>query len=232
MISLVKLSKTYARGEAVVTALHEVSLEVGRGEFCAFVGPSGCGKSTLLNLVAGLDRPTGGSFSLDGRDTATFSSNEWTEARRSVLGIVFQAFHLVPGLTALENVALPLLLRGESGRGVATRAQEVLEWVGMTHRRQHRPWELSGGEQQRVALARALAHQPKVLLADEPTGNLDSHQGQVIMELIRSLTKAGGVTVLLVTHSPVAAQMADYVWTMQDGRLVSRTPAQALTGVA
>ncbi|ULA63717.1 MAG: ABC transporter ATP-binding protein [Nitrospira sp.] len=232
MVKLVQLSKAYARGEARVAALHEVSLEVERGEFCAFVGPSGCGKSTLLNLVGGLDRPSSGELWLDGRATTAFTSNDWTVARRDVIGIVFQAFHLVPGLTALENVTLPLMLRGDHGSAVAQRAKDVLELVHMGHRAHHRPGELSGGEQQRVAIARALAHRPKLLLADEPTGNLDSHQGTEIMELIRSLAKAGGVTVLLVTHSQTAAHCADYVWTMQDGRLASRTPAPALTGVA
>jgi ABC-type lipoprotein export system ATPase subunit len=232
MVKLARLSKTYARGEAGVAALHEVTLEVGRGEFCAFVGPSGCGKSTLLNLVGGLDQPSSGELFLDGRATTAFTSHDWTVVRREVLGIVFQAFHLVPGLTALENVALPLMLRGERGGAVTRRAEEVLESVQMARRRHHRPGELSGGEQQRVAIARALAHRPKVLLADEPTGNLDSHQGAEIMTLIRSLAKAGGVTVLLVTHSQTAAQCADYIWSMQDGRLVSRTLTSALTGVA
>lgn len=231
MVKLVQVSKTYARGDATIAALHEVSLDVGRGEFCAFVGPSGCGKSTLLNVVGGLDQPTSGELFLDGRATAAFTSNDWTVARREVIGIVFQAFHLVPGLTALENVALPLMLGG-GGASVTQRSEEVLELVKMTHRRHHRPGELSGGEQQRVAIARALAHRPKLLLADEPTGNLDSHQGTDIMTLIRSLAKAGDVTVLLVTHSQQAAQSADYIWTMQDGRLVSRTPSPALTGVA
>ena len=232
MVRLVQLSKRYVRGETTVTALCDVSLEVGRGEFCAFVGPSGCGKSTLLGLVAGLDRPTSGEILLDGRRAASFTSNDWTMARRDVIGIVFQGFHLVPGLTALENVSLPLLLRGESGGVVGRRAADVLEMVAMTHRTHHRPGELSGGEQQRVAIARALTHRPKVLLADEPTGNLDSHQGTDIMALLRSMTKAEGVTVLLVTHSQSAAQCADYVWTMQDGRLVSRTTPSALTGAA
>jgi ABC-type lipoprotein export system ATPase subunit len=232
MVKLVQLSKTYERGEAAVAALHEVTLDVGRGEFCAFVGPSGCGKSTLLNLVGGLDQPSSGELYLDGHATTAFTSNDWTVARRELIGIVFQAFHLVPGLTALENVALPLMLRGERGGAVARRAEEVLELVHMGYRKHHRPGELSGGEQQRVAIARALAHRPKLLLADEPTGNLDSHQGTEIMTLIRSLAKAGDVTVLLVTHSQAAAQCADYIWTMQDGRLVSRMPSPALTGVA
>ena len=203
--------------------MSDVSLEIRKGEFCAFVGPSGCGKSTLLNLIAGLDVPTSGDIVLDGRSTSNLTSHEWTTIRRETIGIVFQAFHLVHGLTAEENVALPLMLRGDGGRAVTTRVDEVLELVGMSGRRRHRPGELSGGEQQRVAIARALAHRPRLLLADEPTGNLDSHQGAEIMTLIRALAKAGEQTVLLVTHSAHAAQIADYTWTMQDGRLVTRT---------
>jgi putative ABC transport system ATP-binding protein len=223
MITLKQVSKSYSRGEARVIALRDVSLEVGRGEFCAFVGPSGCGKSTLLHLIAGLDVPTSGDILLDGRSTKHLRSNEWTAIRRETIGIIFQAFHLVPGLTAEENVALPLMLRGDEGLAVARRVDEVLEMVGMTARRDHRPGELSGGEQQRVAIARALAHSPRILLADEPTGNLDSRQGAEIMALIRTLAKAGEQTVLLVTHSVQAAQTADYIWTMRDGRLVTRT---------
>ena len=223
MVTLQQLSKTYLRGEATVIALHDVNLEIRRGEFCAFVGPSGCGKSTLLNLIAGLDVPTAGDILLDGRPTRNLTSHEWTTIRRETIGIVFQAFHLVHGLTAEENIALPLMLRGDDGRDMARRVDEVLAMVGMSHRRHHRPGELSGGEQQRVAIARALAHRPRLLLADEPTGNLDSHQGADIMALIRNLAKAGEQTVLLVTHSAHAAQAADYTWTMQDGRLVART---------
>ena len=223
MVTLKQLSKTYSRGGATVCALSDVSLEIRKGEFCAFVGPSGCGKSTLLNLIAGLDVPTSGDILLNGRSTGNLTSQEWTTIRRETIGIVFQAFHLVHGLTAEENVALPLMLRGDGGRAVTTRVDEVLELVGMSGRRRHRPGELSGGEQQRVAIARALAHRPRLLLADEPTGNLDSHQGAEIMTLIRALAKAGEQTVLLVTHSAHAAQIADYTWTMQDGRLVTRT---------
>lgn len=223
MVTLKQVSKSYSRGAAVVAAVHDMNLEVRHGEFCAFVGPSGCGKSTLLNLIAGLDVPTSGDILLDGRSTRNLTSYEWTTIRREIIGIVFQAFHLVPGLTAEENIALPLMLRGDSGGAVAKRVEEVLEMVGMEHRRRHRPGELSGGEQQRVAIARALAHRPRLLLADEPTGNLDSHQGVEIMTLIRTLAKAGGQTVLLVTHSQRAAQTADYLWTMHDGRLVTRT---------
>lgn len=222
MVTTKQLSKTYSHGAAVVTALRDVSLEVKPGEFCAFVGPSGCGKSTLLNLVAGLDLPTSGEIRLDGRSTQNLTSSEWTKIRRETIGIVFQAFHLVHGLTAEENIALPLMLRGENGQEVAKRVNDMLDKVGMSHRRRHRPAELSGGEQQRIAIARALVHGPRLLLADEPTGNIDSHQGAGIMALIRELAISGGQTVLLVTHSIQAAQAADYVWTMRDGRLVSR----------
>lgn len=207
----------------MVAALRDVNLEIKAGEFCAFVGPSGCGKSTLLNLVAGLDLPTSGEIVLDGRSTKNLSSYEWTKMRRETIGIVFQAFHLVHGLTAEENIALPLMLRGEKGREITQRVEEMLDRVGMSHRRRHRPAELSGGEQQRIAIARALAHGPRLLLADEPTGNIDSHQGAGIMSLIRELAISGEQTVLLVTHSLQAAQAADYVWTMRDGQLVSRT---------
>ncbi len=223
MVTLKQLSKTYSRGAAVVTALRDVNLEVKPGEFCAFVGPSGCGKSTLLNLVAGLDLPTSGEIRLEGRSTQNLTSSEWTKIRRETIGIVFQAFHLVHGLTAEENIALPLMLRGDNGRETANRVNDMLDKVGMSHRRRHRPAELSGGEQQRIAIARALVHGPRLLLADEPTGNIDSHQGVGIMALIRELAISGGQTVLLVTHSVQAAQAADYVWTMRDGRLVSRT---------
>ena len=223
MVTLRQLSKTYSRGEATVAALRDVSLEVKPGEFCAFAGPSGCGKSTLLNLVAGLDLPTSGEIVLDGRSTKNLTSYEWTKIRRETIGIIFQAFHLVHGLTAEENIALPLMLRGDHGRDIDKRVEDMLDRVGMSHRRGHRPAELSGGEQQRIAIARALAHGPRLLLADEPTGNIDSHQGAGIMALIRELAISGGQTVLLVTHSMPAAQAADYVWTMRDGQLVSRT---------
>jgi len=229
MVTLKHVCKTHARGYAMVSALQDVNLDIQYGDFCAFVGPSGCGKSTLLNLVAGLDTPTSGEIVLDGRSTTSLTSDEWTKIRRETIGIVFQAFHLVHGLTAEENIALPLMLRGDGGREVRNRVDELLERVGMAHRRLHRPAELSGGEQQRIAIARALVHRPRLLLADEPTGNIDSHQGAEIMALIRDLATSGGQTVLLVTHSTQAAQTGDYTWTMRDGQLISRTPQQ--TGV-
>ncbi len=232
MVTLKQVSKVYERGGDHICALDHVSLDVEAGAFCAFVGPSGCGKSTLLNLIAGLDVPTSGEILLDGQPTIRFTQNEWTRARRQSIGIVFQAFHLVPGLTVEENVAFPLLLRGEQGAAVQGRVAEVLALVGLSHRIQHRPSELSGGEQQRAAIARAIVHRPKIILADEPTGNLDSHHGAEIIALLRRLVQEFRQTVLLVTHSVAAAEAADYTWTMKDGQLVARTVNQsALAGV-
>ena len=225
MVALTQVSKEYVSEETRVLAVADVSMEINRGEFCALVGPSGCGKSTLLNLVGGLDRPTAGAITIDGQATSRFGTAEWTALRRNVIGMVFQAFHLIPGLTAAENVALPLLLKGEFGNSVWQRVEEVLETVGMRPRARHRPGELSGGEQQRVAIARALVHRPRLLLVDEPTGNLDSKQGAEIIALLRTLPQQFGHTVLLVTHSSAAAQQADYVWAMEDGRLTTRSIA-------
>ncbi|ULA59394.1 MAG: Lipoprotein-releasing system ATP-binding protein LolD [Nitrospira sp.] len=222
LVSVHKLSKEYRRGGTVLCALQDVTLEVKAGEFCAFVGPSGCGKSTLLNLIGGLDQPTSGTITIEGRPVTDASATEWTRLRRELIGIVFQAFHLIPGLTVAENVALPMLLKGDQGRAVADRIDEVLHAVGMEARRSHRPSELSGGEQQRVAIARAIVHRPRLILADEPTGNLDSKQGADIVSLFRTLPQRFGHSVLLVTHSDSAAEAADYVWHMRDGRLVNR----------
>jgi putative ABC transport system ATP-binding protein len=221
LVSVQNLSREYSRGQTAVCALQDVTLDVKAGDFCAFVGPSGCGKSTLLNLLGGLDRPTSGNIVIENRSVTHASAAEWTRLRREVIGIVFQAFHLIPGLTVAENVALPLLLKGEQGGAVADRVDEVLRAVGMDARRSHRPSELSGGEQQRVAIARAIVHRPRLILADEPTGNLDSKQGADIVRLFHSLPQRFGHTVLLVTHSETAAAAADYVWLMRDGRLVN-----------
>jgi putative ABC transport system ATP-binding protein len=232
MVRLTDVTKIYTRGEDRICGLDHVNLDVAPGTFCAFVGPSGCGKSTLLNLIAGLDYPTSGTIHLDGRSTTDFTSDDWTRVRRQSIGIVFQAFHLIPGLTVEENVAFPLLLRGEQGRRVQDRVFEVLALVRMTHRAAHRPSELSGGEQQRVAVARAIVHQPRVVLADEPTGNLDSQHGAEIVELLRRVVRQFHHTVLLVTHSAAAAEAADYVWAMKDGRLTTRImPSAAVRGV-
>ncbi len=221
LVRVQNLSKEYRRGQTLVSALQDVTLDVKAGEFCAFVGPSGCGKSTLLNLIGGLDQPTAGTIAIENRPVTHASATEWTRLRRELIGIVFQAFHLIPGLTVAENVALPLLLKGERGAAVAERVNEVLEAVRMDRRRSHRPGELSGGEQQRVAIARAIVHRPRLVLADEPTGNLDSKQGADIVSLFRTLPQRFGHSVLLVTHSDSAADAADYVWHMRDGRLVN-----------
>ena len=232
MVRFDQVSKIYERGGDTIIGLDQVSVEVGKGDFCAFIGPSGCGKSTLLNLVGGLDVPTSGDIILGGHSTSRFRSNDWTRIRRETVGIVFQAFHLIPGLTAAENVAFPLLLRGDRGVSVQARVEEVLELVSMTARRHHRPSELSGGEQQRVAIARAIVHRPQIILADEPTGNLDSQHGAEIIALLRSLVQRFRQTVLLVTHSTEAAGAADYVWSMKDGRLLTRTQHEPVTVVA
>lgn len=223
MVKLTEVSKVYERGEDRICGLDRINLDVPAGAFLAFVGPSGCGKSTLLNVIAGLDVPTSGDIYLAGQSTALYRADDWTRARRESIGIVFQGFHLVPALTVEENVAFPLLLRGDEGRRVRERVAEVLGLVRMTHRAKHRPGELSGGEQQRVAVGRAIAHEPKILLADEPTGNLDSQHGAEIIALLRTLVQEFDHTVLLVTHSAAAAEAADDVWTMKDGRLLTRT---------
>jgi putative ABC transport system ATP-binding protein len=229
VVKLDRVSKIYERGGDRITGLDRVTVEVAEGDFCAFIGPSGCGKSTLLNLVAGLDLPTSGGIFLGDQSTARFTSDDWTRIRRETVGIIFQAFHLVPGLTAAENVAFPLLLRGERGASVQSRVEEVLELVSMTARRHHRPGELSGGEQQRVAIARAIVHRPQIILADEPTGNLDSQHGAEIIALLRSLVQRFRQTILLVTHSRAAAEAADYVWAMKDGQLVTRAQHEPVT---
>ena len=215
MVRLEGVSRVYQRGASIIRAVQGISLEVARGEFLAVMGPSGSGKSTLLNLIGGLDRPTEGDILIEGRSTRGLTETEWTTLRRERIGVVFQFFNLLPGLTARENVALPLLLRGDADP--AKRVEDCLAAVGLAHRGEHRPSELSGGEQQRVALARALAHRPALLLADEPTGNLDSKTGRELVQLIKALARQGGQTVVLATHSRDAAAEADRVLIMRDG---------------
>jgi putative ABC transport system ATP-binding protein len=211
--------KEYRRGATPVVALRDVCVDIPQGEFCALMGPSGSGKSTLLHLVAGLDWLTSGDIVLDGRSCLEFGDREWTRWRREQVGVVFQAFHLIPGLTIEENVALPLRLRGEGTATVRTQTADMLERVGMSHRLGHRSHELSGGEQQRVAIARAFVHRPRLIVADEPTGNLDGQTGEKIVSLLRECSKEFGQTVLLATHSLGAAQTADRVLAIRDGRL-------------
>ena len=219
MVRLDCVCKEFRRGTVVIQALNDATVHVADGEFCAVMGPSGSGKSTLLNVIAGLDSITSGEIFLDTKPTSGFSDAEWTQRRREWIGMVFQAFHLVPGLTVAENVGLPLQFSRRPSKFIRQRVGEVLSMVGLQHRNTHRPSELSGGEQQRVAIARAVACQPRVLLADEPTGNLDSHQGAEIIELIHQIAKSAKQTVILVTHSEAAARLGDAVYALQDGQL-------------
>ena len=223
-IQLEKITKTYGRGHTSVQALHNITLSVPPGSYWAIMGPSGSGKSTLLHLLGLLDRPGSGRLTID-RTTITHQTNvaKLSILRRELIGFIFQQFYLLPRLTALENVALPGLYSGQSARAARDRAYRLLENVGLTERARHRPNQLSGGEQQRVAIARALMNEPALILADEPTGNLDSRSGANILELIESLN-AKGKTILLVTHDPTVGQRAQKIIELQDGRLEGIMP--------
>jgi putative ABC transport system ATP-binding protein len=220
MICCESLSQTYLSGGRELTVLRDVTFRLERGAFLAVVGPSGSGKSTLLGLLAGLDRPRSGSVQLDGQDLAALDEDARARLRREKVGFVFQSFHLIPTLTARENIQVPLELRGEDGRG---RADELLERVGLKDRGHHYPAQLSGGEQQRVALARAFSHRPLILFADEPTGNLDAATGARIIELMSELNRELGTTLVLVTHDPDLASRARRVIRLLDGAVVSDT---------
>jgi putative ABC transport system ATP-binding protein len=215
-------SRYYTMGEATVHAVEDVSFAIERGDFAALLGPSGSGKSTLLNLLAGLDRLSAGRITVDGRDLSTMDSEALARYRRLAVGMIFQSFNLVPTMTLADNIELPLRFAETPREGRRDRVQELLAKVGLDHRASHKPTELSGGEQQRGAIARALANRPSLLLADEPTGNLDSRNGQEVMALLRQLNENVGVTVLMVTHDPaLASRYARTSLHMADGRLVS-----------
>jgi putative ABC transport system ATP-binding protein len=214
------LRKQYTLGEHVVDALAGVDFVVEKGEFVALMGPSGSGKSTLLHLLGGLDKPTDGEVTLAGQRLNLLNDNQVTLVRRRNVGFVFQFFNLLPILTAEENVALPLIIDGQDFRLLQARIDRLLELVGLTERRHHRPDQLSGGEQQRVSIARALVTEPAVVLADEPTGNLDSRTGAVIMALLRRSCDELGQTIVVVTHDPRAATYADRVIFLKDGHVV------------
>jgi putative ABC transport system ATP-binding protein len=216
------LSKEYGRGDALVKAVDDVSLTVERGESVAIVGPSGCGKSTLLYLLGGLERPTRGTLKLAGQPIHEAPETQLARLRRHALGFVFQAFHLVDELTALENIELPALLAGASPRAARDRARELLARVDLEDRAGHLPSTLSGGQRQRVAIARALANAPDIVLADEPTGNLDSAATTDVLRLFEALN-AGGQTLVVVTHEERIAATADRLITMRDGRFVGET---------
>ena len=219
MIVLANVSKHF-EGRRRVTALADVNLEIPKGELVSIVGPSGSGKSTLLNLIGGLDRPTSGSIVLDGQRLDGLHDDGLTAVRRDKLGFIFQFFNLLPSLSCLENVALPLHLRGWGRRKIESRARELLDMVKLGPRVDHLPDELSGGERQRVAIARALSVFPPILLADEPTGNLDTQTGADILNLIRELHTSLGATILIVTHDMSVAETCQRTITIRDGRIV------------
>ena len=219
LIEARNLYKIYNPGENEVRALDGVSLSVDRGEFVAIIGQSGSGKSTLMNLLGCLDVCTSGQYLIQGRDVSHLSDDELSEIRNGEIGFIFQGFNLIPSLTALENVELPLIYRGIGREERRRLSAAALEKVGLGHRMDHRPAEMSGGQQQRVAIARAIAAAPPVILADEPTGNLDKRSGQDVMEILRSLWREGR-TVILITHDPKIAESANRVITISDGKIV------------
>jgi putative ABC transport system ATP-binding protein len=220
LLSLTDVGKEYRLGATIVPALRGVSFDVGAGTFVTVMGPSGSGKSTLMHLIGGLDHPTSGSLVFDGADIAGLGDGELTLLRRRRIGFVFQFFNLLPTMTAWENVALPRVLDGLRLADVRPKAVALLERVGLAARVEHKPAQLSGGEMQRVAIARALVADPTLLLADEPTGNLDSHSGQAVLDLLRATVDEDGRTVVMVTHDARAASIGDRVLTLEDGRLV------------
>lgn len=224
MLELSRVSKRYRRGQEEVVALDDVSLTVGEGEFVALVGPSGSGKSTLLHLAGGLDVPDSGQVVVAGRDLSRLSAGERARLRRREIGFVFQFFHLIPILSVAENVGLPLMLDGKRGDGPVT---SLLEDLGLGHRAGHLPGELSGGELQRAAIGRALVARPRLLLADEPTGNLDSVTGREILDVLCTVAAEVGAAVLIVTHDPEVATRAQRVLHLRDGRLVDEPDDEA-----
>jgi putative ABC transport system ATP-binding protein len=223
MIRCIDVRKVYRQGESEIAALDGISLEIPKGAFAVIMGPSGSGKSTLLHLIGGLDRPTRGDLLVDGRLIGQMADDDVTLFRRTKIGFVFQFFNLLPTLTALENVALPLVLDGVAKAEADLRAEALLEKVGLRARKHHLPEEMSGGEIQRIAVARALAFNPPLLLADEPTGNLDSKNGDAVLSLLREINKNDGCTIVLVTHSQEAASYGDRRIVLKDGR-VEREP--------
>jgi len=226
LIKLVSVWKTYRMGEIDVHALRDVSLEVARGEFIAIMGASGSGKTTLMNILGCLDRPSSGSYWLDGEEVSRMSADKRAMIRNRKIGFVFQNFNLLPRTSALENVAMPLSYTAShlTEKEARRRAKEVLERVGLGDRLHHEPSQLSGGQQQRVAIARALVNKPPLLLADEPTGNLDSKTGEEVLELFQELNREEGVTVVLVTHDPHVASHAERIIYIHDGQIVEDLP--------
>jgi len=223
LLSMKGVTKDYLLGKTVVRALRGLDLEIQRGEIVAIMGPSGSGKSTLMHILGALDTPTNGHASIDGADLETLKESELVTLRGRKIGFVFQTFNLVQTLSAQRNVELPMIFQGAGRWERARRALKLLERVGLGDRVKHRPNELSGGERQRVAIARSLANDPEILLADEPTGNLDTETGEAILELLRELSATEGKTVILVTHDPEATTIADRVIRLRDGCVASDT---------
>jgi putative ABC transport system ATP-binding protein len=226
MIELRGVSKTVTSGDHQLTILHPVDLFVPSGQCMAIAGPSGSGKSTLLGLIAGLDAPTTGAILIDGTDITTLSEDDLARLRGDKIGFVFQAFHLIPSLTALENVLVPMEIAGR--KGAVERARALLHEVGLEDRAHHYPSQLSGGEQQRVAIARALSNEPRIVLADEPTGNLDTANGRHVVDLLLASNRARGTTVVLVTHDAELASLADARLALRDGRVIERAETPEL----
>ena len=219
MIKLDNIKKVFQTEDVETWALRNISLEVKEGEFVAIMGPSGCGKSTLLNIIGLLNNPSGGSYLLDGRDVSTLKESERTLIRRGMIGFVFQSFNLIDELNVAENIELPLLYMGVSSKERRKRSGDVMERVGMSHRAKHYPSQLSGGQQQRTAIARAILPRPKLVLADEPTGNLDSKSGKEVMDLLSELHKEG-TTIVMVTHNEEQAKQTSRTVRFFDGRQV------------
>lgn len=223
MVRIVGLSKTYEEGGRARTVLEDVSFDIHQGEFFVLLGNSGSGKSTLLNMMSGIDRPDQGHVLIGDTDITALDDYRQTIFRRDHIGIVFQFFNLIPTLTVLENITLPQELRGDARRGAEQRGRALLERVGLAHRADTFPDKLSGGEQQRVAIARALAHEPAVVLADEPTGNLDEENGTRVLALLLELTRAAGKTLVMATHNPDIVPLADRVGRVHEGKLTLST---------
>lgn len=221
-LTVTDVNHSYGTGKIKVPVLFDINLHVNKGEFVALCGSSGSGKSTLLNLLAGLTKPEEGSVMVSGAEISSYSENELCLFRRKSMGFIFQSYNLLPNLTALENVELPLIFAGESVKKRRAKATEILERVGLEGRIDHRPNELSGGQQQRVSIARALVNQPGIILADEPTGNLDSKTEQEIMNLMKQMNKENGTTFIIVTHEQEVAEQSDRVIYLQDGRVVQK----------
>ncbi len=223
VVKTVDLEKVYQLGEVTVHALRGVNMELKKGEFVVVMGPSGSGKTTLLNLIGALDKPTGGEVYADGENLAAMKERELTKLRRIKVGFVFQFYNLIPVLTAFENVELPMIIAGISKRERQERTKDLLQMVGLLNRGNHRPDELSGGEQQRVTIARALANRPSIVLADEPTGDLDTTTGTEVMKALWEMAKRENVTVITVTHDPIVAEIADRILEMRDGQILKET---------